>query len=220
MPVLLVANVFLKGQMEQGEQAGQLQGAPATVKHPRPPKAAYPCFAEDMRRELLKESNRWVHTLMTADGRLFGPDASRHAGDVTCEVASRWKALSAQQRQRWEAESQKDQKRYLAECAERGVQPKLFPHMPGQVGAARPDIEAGKGKVCRPKQRAGRSEPYEYSRAAGARTSAASGGEFALARTPQTARACRPASPDAAKRSWLSPADLAALAARMEAMRA
>ena len=43
-----------------------------------------------------------------------------------------WKALSAEEKQRWEAESQKDQKRYHAECAEAGVQPKLFPHIAGQ----------------------------------------------------------------------------------------
>ena len=62
-----------------------------------------------------------------------------------------WKALSDEEKQQWEAESQKDQERYRAECAEAGVQPKLFPHIAGQVRIVRPDRlvdnEGGAGLV-------------------------------------------------------------------------
>ena len=183
LPAKEVANGFLNlEQVEQAEQTGQLQKPPATVKGPLPPKAAYSCFV-DREREKLCEAQPWVHTTMTADGRLVVPDASRHAGDITCEVARRWKALNAEQRQHWVAASEKDQKRYLAECAERGVQPKVFAHMPGQVGAARPDDEqGGTGKVSKPTQHAARPAPYIKRSTApgGAPNSARACGAFAL----------------------------------------
>ena len=168
-------------QVEQAEEAGQLQGAPAKANSgPRAPKTAYACFT-DKERETL-ESGRWVHITMTQDGRLVVPDASRRARDISREVGRRWKALSAEQRQYWQAESKKDQERYLAECAKAGVQPKVFAHMPGQVGAARPDNEqGGTGKVARPTQHAARPAPYKRSTApGGAPNSAAACGAFAL----------------------------------------
>ena len=136
LPAKEVVNSFMNlEEVEQVEEAGQLQGAPAKANRaPRAPKTAYACFT-DKERETL-ESVRWVHTTMTPDGRLVVPDASRRAGDISREVGRRWKALSAEQRQYWQAESKKDQERYLAECAKAGVQPKVFAHMPGQVSRA------------------------------------------------------------------------------------
>ena len=113
-----------------------------------------------------------------------------------------WKALSDEEKQRWEAESQKDQKRYLAECAEKGVQPKVFAHMPDQVGAARPDNEpGGTGKVGKPTQHAARPAPYIKRSTApgGAPNSAAACGAFALrpgAATKAKQRIARPAAGD------------------------
>ena len=76
-----------------------------------------------------------------------------------------WKALSDEEKQQWEAESQKDQERYRAECAEAGVQPKLFPHIAGQVRTAQADLKKRQ-----------RLLPSEWSRKAGA------GGKCALER--------------------------------------
>ncbi len=91
-----------------------------------------------------------------------------------------WKALSAEDKQRWEAESQKDQKRYHAECAEAGIQPKLFPHISGQAAEARQEARAGAG-LGGPKGTTRPSPPKRpstWSRA----PSGAVGGAFALAR--------------------------------------
>ena len=107
------------------------------------------------------------------------------------QVGRAWKALSAEDKKWWEAESQKDQKRYHAECAETGVQPKLFPHIAGQVRIVRPDRlvdnEGGAGLVD-PKMMgimgmevpmgATKHSPSHNNRP----TSAAAGGAFALAR--------------------------------------
>ena len=165
-------------QAEQAEQTGQK--TPATVKYP---KAAYDLFVDQEREKLKCEAQPWVDTTRTADGRFVVLDASRHAADITYRVAKQWKALSADQKQRWVAASEKDQKRYLAECAEKGVQPKVFAHMPGQVGAARPDnTQGGTGKVGKPPQHGARPAPYIKRSTApgGAPNSARACGAFAL----------------------------------------
>ena len=106
------------------------------------------------------------------------------------QVGKAWKSLSAEEKQRWEAESQKDQKRYHAECAEAGVQPKLFPHIAGQVRIVRPDRlidnEGGAGLVDPKMMGINGMIPMGTMRPSPAHnnrpTSAAAGGSFALAR--------------------------------------
>ena len=153
------------GQMAQTVQLlGQPQGAQG--KRPMNPKSAYLCWDADFRTKDLQK-DQWN---------------SRDNAVISREVGRRWHALSAEQKQYWHAESKKDQERYLAECAKAGVQPKVFAHMPGQVGAARSDNEqGGTGQVVRPTQHAARPAPYKRSTApGGAPNSAAACGTFAL----------------------------------------
>lgn len=51
----------------------------------------------------------------------------------------RWKALSAEEKKKWADASALDQQRYLDECKQMGIEPKLYPHIAGQVRIARPD---------------------------------------------------------------------------------
>ena len=160
-------------------------------KNPKAPKSAYLCYEQEKRTELLE---RWVHgPALTADGQLVMPEvrsSRRDHGDISREVGRAWKVLSVEEKQMWEAESQKDQARYHAECAEAGVQPKLFPHIAGQVRIVRPDRlvdnEGGAGLVD-PKLMgivgANMGLALNSSRPACNRpSSAAAGGAFALAR--------------------------------------
>ena len=155
---------FLSSDLDLGQvyQTGQLQQG----KRPITPKSAYLCWDADFRRKYVEKD----------------PWNSRGNAVISREAGKVWKALSAEQRQPWEAASEKDQERYLAECAKAGVQPKVFAHMPGQVGAARLDNEQDStGQVVRPTQHAARPAPYKRSTApGGAPNSAAACGAFAL----------------------------------------
>ena len=156
----MAQTVQLQSGQPQG-QTGQPQG-----KHPTGPKSGYLCWDADFRTKDLQK-DQWN---------------SRDNAVISREVGNGWHALSAEQKQYWHAESKKDQERYLAECAKAGVQPKVFAHMPGQVGAARSDNEqGGTGQVVRPTQHAARPAPYKRSTApGGAPNSAAACGAFAL----------------------------------------
>ena len=156
---------FLSSDLDLGQvyQTGQLQQG----KRPITPKSAYLCWDADFRRKYVEKD----------------PWNSRGNAVISREAGKVWKALSAEQRQPWEAASEKDQERYLAECAEKGVQPKVFAHMPGQVGAARPDnTQGGTGKVGKPPQHGARPAPYIKRSTApgGAPNSARACGAFAL----------------------------------------
>lgn len=176
------AKVVADGFMDSGQIERALSRRPAMAKEPLPPRGAYNCFDQNMREELIEHSSPWRlptwRPLFVADPA----EATSRARDITCEVGRRWKALSAEEKQHWQAESERDQKRYLAECAERGLQPKAFPHMAGQVRAARPDNEDGTGPVGKPRQHASRAgAPAPYSRLPGAAgpDSRAAGGKWA-----------------------------------------
>lgn len=153
-------------------------------KHPKAPMSAYLCFEQEKRTELLE---KWVFgPVRTADGQLnMGVHSSRRdQGTISREVGRAWRSLSAEEKQRWEAESQRDQKRYHAECAKMGVQPKLFPHIAGQVRIMRPD------RLVDNKGGAGLVDPNKMGIAGINRpTDAAAGGSFALVRARLTAKA-------------------------------
>ena len=74
---------------------------------------------------------------LSAEGKLVMPEVRSRNGENSRAVGLAWKALSKEEKQRWEAESQKDLKRYQAECAQAGVEPKLYSHVAGQLRNAR-----------------------------------------------------------------------------------
>ena len=92
---------------------------------------------------------------LSAEGKLVMPEVRSRNGENSRAVGLAWKALSREEKQRWEAESQKDLKRYQAECAQAGVEPKLYSHVAGQLRnarrAVRPVDNAGGAGLVDPK---------------------------------------------------------------------
>ena len=98
-------------------------------KKPVPPKSAYLCFAQERRDQLLK----------LAEERGEMEDVVKLHGDLSRAIGRQWKALSSEDKKKWSQMSEADQQRYLDECRAAGVEPKLYPHIAGQVRIARPD---------------------------------------------------------------------------------
>ena len=102
---------------------------PKPSKKPVPPKSAYLCFAQERRDQLLK----------LAEERGEMDDVVKLHGDLSRAIGRQWKALSAEDKKKWSQVSEADQQRYLEECRAAGIEPKLYPHIAGQVRIARPD---------------------------------------------------------------------------------
>ena len=136
---------------------------------------------------------------LSAEGKLVMPEVRSRNGENSRAVGLAWKALSREEKQRWEAESQKDLKRYQAECAQAGVEPKLYSHLGAQLRiaqqqAARPVDNAGGAGLVYPKAAykvtgniprigfAGATRPFPPQKRP---ASGALGGTFALARLEQ-----------------------------------
>ena len=66
-------------------------------------------------------------------------DIVKQHGDISRAVGRQWKALSAEEKKKWAEASAADQQRYMDECKAAGIEPKLYPHIAGQVRIARPD---------------------------------------------------------------------------------
>ena len=98
-------------------------------KKPVPPKSAYLCFAQERRDQLLK----------LAEERGEMDDVVKLHGDLSRAIGRQWKALSGEDKKKWSQVSEADQQRYLEECRAAGIEPKLYPHIAGQVRIARPD---------------------------------------------------------------------------------
>ena len=98
-------------------------------KKPVPPKSAYLCFAQERRDQLLK----------LAEERGEMDDVVKLHGDLSRAIGRQWKALSGEDKKKWSQVSEADQQRYLDECRAAGIEPKLYPHIAGQVRIARPD---------------------------------------------------------------------------------
>jgi len=114
--------------MRPKEQVKEIK-EPKAVKQrpPKAPKSAYLCFEQERRRLLLEARPEKVE------------DIVKQHGDISRAVGRQWKALSAEEKKKWQEASQRDQQRYLDECKAMGIEPKLYPHIAGQVRIARPD---------------------------------------------------------------------------------
>jgi len=111
------------------------QPQPSPSLKPSPSPSPSPRRDQEKRSELLE---RWVEgPSLSAEGKLVMPEVRSRNGENSRAVGLAWKALSREEKQRWEAESQKDLKRYQAECAQAGVEPKLYSHVAGQLRNAR-----------------------------------------------------------------------------------
>jgi len=102
---------------------------PKSSKKPVPPKSAYLCFAQERRDQLLK----------LAEERGEMDDVVKLHGDLSRAIGRQWKALSGEDKKKWSQVSEADQQRYFDECRAAGIEPKLYPHIAGQVRIARPD---------------------------------------------------------------------------------
>ena len=120
---VLPANV----QVVPSKPKQQKQTKPS--KKPVPPKSAYLCFAQERRDQLLK----------LAEERGEMDDVVKLHGDLSRAIGRQWKALSGEDKKKWSQVSEADQQRYLEECRAAGIEPKLYPHIAGQVRIARPD---------------------------------------------------------------------------------